>query len=287
MAKNLDVLENSGLVLTPTQEEMDQFEPYILQTYRNNWEEHGAFIVRPPTKLKHVTVGEFIEASLKADKAKRGALYSSTTKLKMPIWFAMLHHIKNVSEGREQKPQYLPNLRRTFRQFLHNPDEIIEGVNVPQIFLGQLGSFSAWHVEDLNLFSINKHHFGEPKHWIAVSYKYTEELRQLFRDQVPHYYDSCEAADWHKEIPVFPQMLIAHSPPIPFHTLKQCEGDYVVTCPSAFHFVLNEGANVAEAMNYPISKEDMKKEIAMLKEELEKVKAKKEEIEKALKKPRY
>jgi hypothetical protein len=28
-----------------------------------------------------------------------------------------------------------------------------------------------------------------------VSYKYTEELRQLFRDQVPHYYDSCEAAD--------------------------------------------------------------------------------------------
>jgi hypothetical protein len=29
-----------------------------------------------------------------------------------------------------------------------------------------------------------------------VSYNYTEELRQLFRDQVPHYYDSCEAADW-------------------------------------------------------------------------------------------
>jgi hypothetical protein len=45
-------------------------------------------------------------------------------------------------------------------------------------------------------------------------------------------------------------MLLAHTPPIPFHTLKQFEGDYVVTCPSAFHFVLNEGANVAEAMNY-------------------------------------
>jgi hypothetical protein len=34
-----DVPENSGMVLTPTQQEMDQFEPYILQTYRNNWEE--------------------------------------------------------------------------------------------------------------------------------------------------------------------------------------------------------------------------------------------------------
>jgi hypothetical protein len=45
-----------------------------------------------------------------ADKAKRGALYSSTTKLKMPIWFAMLHHFKNVSEGREQKPQYVINV---------------------------------------------------------------------------------------------------------------------------------------------------------------------------------
>jgi hypothetical protein len=60
--------------------------------------------------LTDVTVGEFIEASLKADKAKRGALYSSTTKLKMPFWFAMLYHFKNVSEGREQKPQYVINV---------------------------------------------------------------------------------------------------------------------------------------------------------------------------------
>jgi hypothetical protein len=55
----------------------------------------------------------------------------------------------------------------------------------------------------------------------------------------------------HKGIVVLPQMLLAQTPPIPFHTLKQCEGDYVVTCPSAFHFVLNGGANFAEAMNYP------------------------------------
>jgi hypothetical protein len=47
-----DVPENSGMVLTPTQQEMDQFEPYILRMYRKHWAEHGAFIVRPPTQLK-------------------------------------------------------------------------------------------------------------------------------------------------------------------------------------------------------------------------------------------
>jgi hypothetical protein len=119
----------------------------------------------------------------------------------------MLHLFKNVAEGREQHPQYvidlqyqstsssltatargkkqqvfimgmsyplfilnryLPKLRETFRPFLHHPDEIIPGINVPQIFLGQLmGIFSCWHVEDLNPFSINKLHFSKPKNWIV------------------------------------------------------------------------------------------------------------------------
>ncbi len=57
---------------------------------------------------------------------------------------------------------YLPDLRETFKPFLHRPDEILPGIKVPQIFLGQLGSFYCWHVEDLYLFSINKLHFGKP-----------------------------------------------------------------------------------------------------------------------------
>ena len=44
---------------------------------------------------------------------------------------------------------------------------------------------------------------------------------------------------------MFPQLLMAHTPPIPFHTLKQSKGEYVITFPSAFHFVCNSGFNAA------------------------------------------
>ena len=50
---------------------------------------------------------------------------------------------------------------------------------------------------------------------------------------------------------MFPQLLLAHTPPIPFHTLKQSKGEYVITFPSAFHFVSNSGFNAAEAINFP------------------------------------
>ena len=50
---------------------------------------------------------------------------------------------------------------------------------------------------------------------------------------------------------MFPQLLLAHPPPIPFHTLKQSKGEYVITFPSAFHFVCNSGYNCAdEAINF-------------------------------------
>ncbi len=48
----VDVPENSGLVLSPTKLEFDEFEKFILDTYAANWEEHGGFIVRPPEPLK-------------------------------------------------------------------------------------------------------------------------------------------------------------------------------------------------------------------------------------------
>jgi hypothetical protein len=54
----------------------------------------------------------------------------------------------------------------------------------------------------------------------------------------------------HKNITMFPQLLLAHTPPIPFHTLKQSKGEYVITFPSAFHFVCNSGYNCAEAINF-------------------------------------
>jgi jumonji domain-containing protein 2 len=54
----------------------------------------------------------------------------------------------------------------------------------------------------------------------------------------------------HKGIAVMPQLLKACNSPIPFHGIKQCKGDYVITFPGAFHFVINSGSNLAEAINF-------------------------------------
>jgi hypothetical protein len=52
----------------------------------------------------------------------------------------------------------------------------------------------------------------------------------------------------HRSFIVLPQLLTLHN--IPYQTIRQDPGDYVFTFPEALHVVVNEGFNVAEALNY-------------------------------------
>jgi hypothetical protein len=47
---------------------------------------------------------------------------------------------------------------------------------------------------------------------------------------------------------LLPQELLLAN--IPFRTLKQLPGDYVITLPAGLYFVINSGSNIAEATNY-------------------------------------
>ncbi len=42
----------------------------------------------------------------------------------------------------------------------------MDGIDSVELFIGEAGSMTGWHVEDLNLGSVNFHVSGKPKMWV-------------------------------------------------------------------------------------------------------------------------
>jgi hypothetical protein len=60
---------------------------------------------------------------------------------------------------------------------------------------------------------------------------------------------------------MLPQVFKAADSPIPLHCIKQEPGQYFITFPGAFHFVVNAGKNCADAIHfylewYPLALEE-------------------------------
>ena len=82
--------------------------------------------------------------SCKADRAQ-GSLYTDETT----CW--------NVA--------HLPS---ALSRLIPSSSKGLPGVNTPYLYFGMWRATFAWHVEDMDLFSINYIHFGAPKFWYAV-----------------------------------------------------------------------------------------------------------------------
>ncbi|KAI9556053.1 hypothetical protein GHT06_018620 [Daphnia sinensis] len=65
---------------------------------------------------------------------------------------------------------FLPFLNEEFRD-VHNPDNMMPGINTCQLVLGHAMSFTGWHTENVNLLFINYHHSGKPNNAKTVEDK--------------------------------------------------------------------------------------------------------------------
>uniref|UniRef100_A0A668AHR3 [histone H3]-trimethyl-L-lysine(9) demethylase n=1 Tax=Myripristis murdjan TaxID=586833 RepID=A0A668AHR3_9TELE len=124
----------------------------------------------------------------------------------------------------------------------------IKGVNTPYLYFGMWKSTFAWHTEDMDLYSINYLHFGEPKSWYVVPPEHGKRLERLAKGFFPGNAQSCEAFLRHKMTLISPSILKKYG--IPFEKVTQEAGQFIVTFPFGYHAGFNHGFNCAESTNF-------------------------------------
>ncbi|XP_061894365.1 lysine-specific demethylase 4A isoform X3 [Entelurus aequoreus] len=124
----------------------------------------------------------------------------------------------------------------------------IKGVNTPYLYFGMWKSTFAWHTEDMDLYSVNYLHFGEPKSWYAVPPEHGRRLERLAKGFFPGNAQSCEAFLRHKMTLISPSILKKYG--IPFEKVTQEAGQFIVTFPFGYHAGFNHGFNCAESTNF-------------------------------------
>ncbi|KAG6820302.1 hypothetical protein H0H93_002566 [Arthromyces matolae] len=119
-------------------------------------------------------------------------------------------------------------------------DQALPGVNTPYLYFGMWRATFAWHVEDMDLFSINYIHFGAPKFWYAIPQGRAGALEQAMKGDFLR----------HKSFVASPTTLAQSSCRPNF--LVQHEGEFVITFPRGYHAGFNLGFNCAESVNFAL-----------------------------------
>ncbi|XP_053558540.1 lysine-specific demethylase 4C [Bombina bombina] len=124
----------------------------------------------------------------------------------------------------------------------------IEGVNTPYLYFGMWKTTFAWHTEDMDLYSINYLHFGEPKSWYAIPPEHGKRLERLAQGFFPNSSQGCDAFLRHKMTLISPSILKKYG--IPFDKVTQEAGEFMITFPYGYHAGFNHGFNCAESTNF-------------------------------------
>ncbi|XP_056377833.1 lysine-specific demethylase 4C isoform X2 [Hyla sarda] len=124
----------------------------------------------------------------------------------------------------------------------------IEGVNTPYLYFGMWKTTFAWHTEDMDLYSINYLHFGEPKSWYSIPPEHGKRLERLAQGFFPSSCQGCDAFLRHKMTLISPSILKKYG--IPFDKVTQEAGEFMITFPYGYHAGFNHGFNCAESTNF-------------------------------------
>ncbi|KAJ1752525.1 hypothetical protein LPJ79_001158 [Coemansia sp. RSA 1821] len=126
------------------------------------------------------------------------------------------------------------------------------GVNDPYLYLGMWKATFAWHVEDMDLYSINYIHFGEPKSWYSIPIDARSRFEMSMQNVFANDYKSCAQFLRHKSFLLSPRFLASQG--IPFNRVVQRAGEIILTFPLGYHAGFNHGFNCAESVNFALDR---------------------------------
>ncbi|KAL2828407.1 hypothetical protein BDW59DRAFT_49078 [Aspergillus cavernicola] len=129
----------------------------------------------------------------------------------------------------------------------------VPGVNTAYLYLGMWKATFAWHLEDVDLYSINYIHFGAPKQWYSISQEDAPRFEQAMKSIWPSDAKTCDQFLRHKTYLVSPSLLKSQYG-ITVNRLVHYEGEFVITYPYGYHSGYNLGYNCAESVNFATEK---------------------------------
>ncbi|KAI9846192.1 MAG: hypothetical protein M1837_004306 [Sclerophora amabilis] len=125
----------------------------------------------------------------------------------------------------------------------------VPGVNTAYLYLGMWKSTFAWHLEDVDLYSINYIHFGAPKQWYSISQEDARRFEAAMKSVWPNDAKQCNQFLRHKTYLISPSLLQSQFN-IRVNRLVHHEGEFVITFPYGYHSGYNLGYNCAESVNF-------------------------------------
>lgn len=139
----------------------------------------------------------------------------------------------------------LPKLQGSMLQAVHHN---IAGVMVPWLYIGMLFSSFCWHFEDHCFYSMNYHHWGEPKCWYSVPGSEASAFEKVMRNSLPDLFDAQPDLLFQLVTMLNPSVLQENN--VPVYSVLQEPGNFVITFPRSYHGGFNFGLNCAEAVNF-------------------------------------
>lgn len=127
----------------------------------------------------------------------------------------------------------------------------IPGVNTAYLYLGMWKATFAWHLEDVDLYSINYNHFGAPKQWYSIAQADARRFEEAMKKNFPVDQKACDQFLRHKTFLISPAHLLQNHN-IHVNKVVHHPGEFVITFPYGYHSGYNLGFNCAEAVNFAL-----------------------------------